>query len=230
MHLGEILDIFQIKLRFLFSKLFVYDPSYCALICFLVWSRIIQLWEKRTSALNFASLQISNYKNSTLVHCTVSFFIIQLEWTLCQIILYIELYTAQPFVWPSGSAYHVGLGKSTARVACSALLGPYSESAGRPGPGAARLSSWWWSWLSCYHHHHQQLLLLQKPRRLRRRPGRSRGGGGGARAQALSGWSAGATARFPLEVTILEFSSFSTLYRFRRFNSSNEPGSLSSSS
>ena len=57
---------------------------------------------------------------------------------------------------------------------------------------------------------------------------RSRSGSGCARA--LSGWSAGATARFPLEVTILEFSSFSTLYRFRQLNSSNEPGSLSSSS
>ena len=30
------------------------------LICLLVWSRIIKLWRKKTSALNFASVQISN--------------------------------------------------------------------------------------------------------------------------------------------------------------------------
>ena len=35
--------------------------------CLLVWSRIIKLWGKRTSALNFASVQISNVKHTSAV-------------------------------------------------------------------------------------------------------------------------------------------------------------------
>ena len=51
---------------FLSLKLFADDQSSGELICLLVWSRNIKLREKRWSALNFASMQISNVK-----HCTV---------------------------------------------------------------------------------------------------------------------------------------------------------------
>ena len=55
---------------FSFSKHFADDLSKGELICLLAWSRIRKLWGKtsswkRTSALNFVSVQISNFKHST---------------------------------------------------------------------------------------------------------------------------------------------------------------------
>ena len=54
----------QESFGFSFSKLFADQGE---LICLLVWSRIIQLLGKRTSALNFASVQISNVKLRTVL-------------------------------------------------------------------------------------------------------------------------------------------------------------------
>ena len=43
------------------------DISFSKHFCLLLWSRTINLWGKRTSALNFASVQISNVKHSTVL-------------------------------------------------------------------------------------------------------------------------------------------------------------------
>ena len=50
---------------FSFPKLFAGDLSKGELICLLLQSKIRKLWGKRTSALNFASVQILNFKHST---------------------------------------------------------------------------------------------------------------------------------------------------------------------
>ena len=72
MNLGETFNKFQKSIQessgFPFAKHYADDLSKSELICLLtllVWSRIRKLWGKRTSALNFASVQISNFKHST---------------------------------------------------------------------------------------------------------------------------------------------------------------------
>ena len=69
MNLGEALNQFRKSVQessgLSSSKLFADDLTMGKLICLLVWSRIRKLWGKRISALNFASVQIPNFKHST---------------------------------------------------------------------------------------------------------------------------------------------------------------------
>ena len=58
------------------SKLFADYLSSSEQICLHVWSRIMTLWEKRTSALKLGSVQISNVEHSTLLSVIYHF-----EWT-----------------------------------------------------------------------------------------------------------------------------------------------------
>ena len=64
--LGRLHVFVQESSGFSFSNFFSYDVSSDELICLLIWGRIIKLLAKRTSALNFARMQISNFTHSTL--------------------------------------------------------------------------------------------------------------------------------------------------------------------